>query len=292
MVSRCRHFYARHSHRAESIKAQLTVTADNSGNSQLQVHTLLNPDESPSRQSQPNTPNSGRIPPSAASNSSALPSINQGFHDGPSRDSYNTRDSYASGSSYNRDSYASGGSYNRDSQLSRDSRDLAPHLDSRRSSVDSRMHQGFNSLHLTNGPGSPYEGNNGSQVSLAAMRRPHSGQPLSPLSARANPRGNPAPRIAPPIMPVGRGPGVPDPTAAKPTAGYAWAFPDSAIPEERRGSDSGESSNDPGISRQNSFAASSIRSSIFSNDSQLPPGQRRFDDGERCCLMCHRMFVG
>lgn len=79
-------------------------------------------------------------------------------------------------------------------------------------------------------------------------------------------------------MPVGRGPGVPDPTAAKPTQGFAWAFPDSAIPEEeRRGSDSGESStHNP--SRQNSFAASSVRSSIFSNDSHLPMGQRRFTE--------------
>lgn len=79
-------------------------------------------------------------------------------------------------------------------------------------------------------------------------------------------------------MPVGRMPGGPDPTAAKPTQGYAWAFPDQAIPEERRLSDSGESSIGP--SRTNSFAASSIRSSVFSTDSQLPMGQRRFDDGE------------
>lgn len=83
-------------------------------------------------------------------------------------------------------------------------------------------------------------------------------------------------RVAPQIMPVARGPGAPDPTAAKPTQGYAWAFPDGPIPEERRGSDSGESS--IGVSRTNSVAASSIRSSIFSTDSQMPQGQRRLED--------------
>jgi hypothetical protein len=88
-------------------------------------------------------------------------------------------------------------------------------------------------------------------------------------------------RVAPQIMPVARGPGAPDPTAAKPTQGFAWAFPDGPIPEERRGSDSGESS--IGVSRTNSIAASSIRSSIFSTDSQMPHGQRRLEDGSYPC---------
>lgn len=89
-------------------------------------------------------------------------------------------------------------------------------------------------------------------------------------------------RVAPQIMPVARGPGAPDPTAAKPTQGFAWAFPDAPIPEERRGSDSGESS--IGVSRTNSIAASSIRSSIFSTDSQMPQGQRRLEDGMLNCF--------
>ncbi|KAF7193386.1 Protein esc1 [Pseudocercospora fuligena] len=249
----------------------------NSANSQgLQVHTLLNPDESPSRHSVPSTPLSARVPNSAQSGGSQLPSINQGFNDGSNRDSYNQRDSL--GRELNRDSY------------NRDSRDLAPHLDSRRSSVDSRMHQGFNSLYI-NAPTSPYESANNSQLSLAAsLRNPNNGRtPMSPLSARSGSRGGlTAPRIAPPIMPVGRGPGVPDPTAAKPTQGYAWAFPDGPIPEERRGSDSGESSVGQ-MSRQNSFAASSVRSSIFSNDSQLPAGQRTFTEDEAATTHHHPM---
>ena len=144
--------------------------------------------------------------------------------------------------------------------------------------MDSRMHTGFNNLYINN-PQSPYESTNNSQVSLAAsLRRPNGGAPpMSPLSGRSSLRGQPPMRVAPQIMPVGRGPGAPDPTAAKPTQGYAWAFPDGPIPEERRGSDSGSSS--IGVSRTNSIAASSIRSSIFSTDSQMPQGQRRLEDG-------------
>lgn len=145
--------------------------------------------------------------------------------------------------------------------------------------MDSRMHTGFNNLYINN-PQSPYESTNNSQVSLAAsLRRPNGGAPpMSPLSGRSSLRGQPPMRVAPQIMPVARGPGAPDPTAAKPTQGYAWAFPDGPIPEERRGSDSGSSS--IGVSRTNSIAASSIRSSIFSTDSQMPQGQRRLEDDQ------------
>lgn len=228
--------------------------ADNSANSGLHVSTLLNPDDSPQRQSIPSTPLSARMPQSAHSTGSQLPSINQGFQDGqPLPNSH--RDSI------NRDSYH-------------------PSIDSRRSSVDSRMHQGLNNLYINN-PISPYDSANPSQVSLAAsLRRPNNGQaPTSPLSGRSSSRASHLPpRIAPPIMPVGRQSGAPDPTAAKPTQGYAWAFPDGPIAEERRTSDSDESSL-PGVSRTNSVAASSIRSSIFSTDSHLPSGQRRLDEG-------------
>ena len=214
---------------------------DNSANSGLQVRTLLNPDDSPPHNSVPNTPLSARIPNSA--HSSALPSINQGFHDAGNRDSTQSHQS----------------------------------LDSRRSSVDSRMHQGLSNLYI-NGPTSPYESANTSQVSLAASLRRPNGAPISPLSGRPSVRNQTAGRIAPPILPGARAPGQPDPTAARPTQGFAWAFPDEAILEERHGSDSGESS--VGLSRANSYAASSIRSSIFSTDSQMPAGQKRFDDGE------------
>lgn len=252
----CHYNAISHSSQIDKYMSQADHTiVDNSTNSQgLQVHTLLNPDDSPPRSSVPNTPQSARVPTSAQSASSQLPSINQGFQD----------------------------------QGHRGSVDYPILQDSRRSSVDSRMHQTFNNLYINN-PTSPYESANASQVSLAAsLRRPNSGVPMSPLSGRSSLSRNPPMRVAPPIMPIARGPGAPDPTAAKPTQGHAWAFPDQVIPEERRGSDS-ESS--VGVSRTNSFAASSIRSSIFSTDSQMPHGQRRFDDGRLSALttiMCSR----
>ncbi|GAB7356204.1 hypothetical protein MBLNU459_g6785t1 [Dothideomycetes sp. NU459] len=100
---------------------------------------------------------------------------------------------------------------------------------------------------------------------------------MSPLSARRT--SHHAPRIAPPIV-SNRPTGAPDPMAARPTQGFPWAFPDSVIPEEQqtRGSSSDDSSVRNSISRHNSFAASSVRSSIFSVESSLPAGQRRFDD--------------
>jgi hypothetical protein len=66
--------------------------------------------------------------------------------------------------------------------------------------------------------------------------------------------------------------------AAAPTKGYAWAFPAELEPDDRRGSSSGDSSVERSIpSRQNSFAAS-VNSSIFTTDSNLPSGQKRFDE--------------
>lgn len=153
------------------------------------------------------------------------------------------------------------------------------HHDSRRSSIDSRVLQnGLTDMRLNN-PTSPYESQNGSQVSLAAsLRRPNNGNPLSPLSGRNSIRGGAGPRVAPPIVGASRLPGGPDPMASKPTPGHAWAFPDDPIAEESRRESSSEESDRHSMSRTNSYAASSIRSSIFSNGEGLPYGQRRFDD--------------
>lgn len=149
--------------------------------------------------------------------------------------------------------------------------------------------------HLAIGPSSPYESQNASRVSLVSNLQHQRGitanqngaTPLSPLGPRAGPRGNHPPRRAPVINPNPRNvSGAPDPTAAAPTKGYAWAFPDEASPNERRGSSSGESSVGHPISRQNSYAAS-INSSIFTTDSTLPNGQKRFgDDGTHSYLLC------
>lgn len=209
----------------------------------LQVSTLLNPDDSQSRTSIPNTPTSNRLSQHQQHPSTVLPSINQTFDVG-----------------------------------NRGSVDYHQAFDSRRSSVDSRvLHNGISNLGLNN-PTSPYESQNGSQVSLAASLRRQVNGPMSPMSGRGSIRGNTGPRVAPPIVGASRVPGAPDPMASKPTPGHAWAFPDDPIAEESRRESSSDDSQRHSISRTNSYAASSIRSSIFSQGDGLPYGQRRFDD--------------
>ena len=174
-----------------------------------------------------------------------------------------------------------------DNRLSFQSADASSHFDSRRSSVDSRMNAGM--THLAISPSSPYDSQNASRVSLVSNLqqqrgittepRPNGTSPLSPLGPRTGPRANNPPRRAPVINPNPRSvSGMPDPMAAAPTKGYAWAFPAEFEPEGRRGSSSGESSVDPSIpSRQNSFAAS-VNSSIFTTDSNVPGNQKRFGE--------------
>jgi hypothetical protein len=150
------------------------------------------------------------------------------------------------------------------------------------------MNVGMNHLQIS--PSSPYESQNASRASLVSNLQQQRGittdqrlsgpVPISPVSQRSSvQRPNAAPRRAPVITPNPRAvSGMPDPTAAAPTKGFPWAFPDQAPSEERRGSSSGDSSVERSeISRQNSYAAS-INSSIYTVDSTLPPGQKRFDD--------------
>lgn len=147
--------------------------------------------------------------------------------------------------------------------------------DSRRSSLDVRVHQGMDKLAL-NGQ-SPYGSTNASQASLVSglqrergiqtngYRGPRSsgGSLSSPLGSRAaeTRSGFTAGRIAPPIA---ENPRSEIYNAEAPTAGQAYAFPD---PE-------GPAPPPPPAtySRRNSFA-DSFTSSLYTNDSRLPPGQ-------------------
>jgi hypothetical protein len=149
--------------------------------------------------------------------------------------------------------------------------------------------------HLSlNNPQSPYhaDSQNASRVSLVSNlqqqrgiahseSRPNGTSPLSPVRQNG-PRISHPPRRAPVITPNPRSvSGMPDPMAAAPTKGYAWAFPaEEYEQEEKRTSSSGESSIDRSNvpSRQNSFATS-INSSIYTTDSKLPHGQHRLDSG-------------
>lgn len=161
------------------------------------------------------------------------------------------------------------------------------------------MNSGFG--HLAISPTSPHDSHNASSVSLVSNLQQQRGihdartngstAPASPLSARyaQQPVGvigqRPPSRRAPVINPNPRNvSGMPDPTAAAPTKGFPWAFPDNA--GERRRSSSVDSSIDGERrsvpSRQNSFATS-MNSSIFTTESGLPPGQKRFEDAGMCC---------
>lgn len=189
----------------------------------------------------------------------------------------------------------------------RQSLDAPSMLDSRRSSVDSRMNSGMG--HLAISPSSPYDSQNGSRVSLASNLQQQRGihdtrvngsMPVSPLSSRfhrtsSGPLSGSMPtRRAPVIQPNPRSvSGMPDPTAAAPTKGFPWAFPDYPEPDERRRSSSGDSSVvQSGPSRQNSYAPS-INSSILTTDSHLPPGQKRFEDEGKLLLPpCPRRLKG
>lgn len=168
-----------------------------------------------------------------------------------------------------------------DNRISVHSADAHSLLDSsRRSSVDSRMNVGMTHLQIGS-PQSPYESQNVSRVSLASnlhqARVPNGVSPLSPTNARLVSRNHVTPRQAPVITNPRAVSGIPDPTAAAPTKGHAWAFPDPG--DSRRGSSSDDSIDARGnISRQNSYAQS-ITSSILTTDSALPAGQKRFDDG-------------
>lgn len=175
-------------------------------------------------------------------------------------------------------------SSNRNSAAPNHSIDLTQHRgsgdfdDSRRNSVDSRVHQGMDSLRL-GGPASPYnQSANASQSSLASSLQQQRGiqtnglrlsggsGPISPHWSRSSvPRSLEARlpgRIAPPIMEHPRSEGM---FAAEPVRGQPWAFPDPDASGVRPGST---------ISRRNS-QASSFTNSIYSELSRpLPQGQQ------------------
>ena len=169
----------------------------------------------------------------------------------------------------------------------RQSLETNSYMESRRSSIDSRMNSGMG--HLALSPSSPYDSQNASRVSLVSNLqqqrgippdpRPNGASPLSPLSSRSGPRASHPPRRAPVINPNPRSvSGMPDPMAAAPTKGFAWAFPAQYEPDDRRPSSSGDSSIEHSLdSRQNSYATS-LNSSIYPDSTGLPLGQKNVGD--------------
>lgn len=163
--------------------------------------------------------------------------------------------------------------------------------DSRRSSVDSRMNQGLHALALA--PSSPYGSTNASQTSIvSSLQRerniPGAGghrnsrhsnpPPLSPLGPTSNAGDYRSGRVAPPISSNPRSDIY---NAAQPTAGQPYAFPDpDFVPQRSSGSGEEARNASAQFSRRGSLATS-VTSSIYTNDSRLPAGQRRLEEGNQ-----------
>ena len=174
----------------------------------------------------------------------------------------------------------------------RDSHEF-PSQDSRRSSLGSQVNKGFGNLQI-NSVSSPYTNSpQPSQSSIAVSLQRERGipqqtngvrnsgtssihQPLSPLGpypgeSRQAYSSRTAPIIsANPIKEVYN--------AENPTAGQPYAFPDPDMPPSTRSSGSAEGHGSTMLSRRNS-GHTSITSSIVTNDSKLPMGQHRLDEG-------------
>lgn len=155
------------------------------------------------------------------------------------------------------------------------------------------MNQGLNALGL--GPSSPYGSTNASQTSIVSSLQRERGiqvtngnrgsrlsnpQPLSPLGPRSisgEYRTSSIGRVAPPIS---SNPHAEIYNAANPTVGQPYAFPDPPDFGPPKSKDSGEETRNASeqFSRRGSLATS-VNSSIYTNDSRLPTGQRRLEEG-------------
>ena len=164
-----------------------------------------------------------------------------------------------------------------------------PPQDSRRSSVDSRMNQGLHALALA--PSSPYGSTNASQTSIvSSLQRerniPGAGgnrnsrhsnpPPLSPLGPRSDSAEYRTGRVAPPISSNPRSEIY---LAEHPTAGQPYAFPDPDSVQQRSSGSGEEARNVSAQFSRRGSLATSVNSSVYTNDSRLPAGQRRLEDG-------------
>jgi hypothetical protein len=155
-------------------------------------------------------------------------------------------------------------------------------FDSRRESVDSRFNQGFGDMKLGN---SPYTTHNQSTTSVhGSIAQLHRTSGLESLTVHRisngyQPNAERNPQADQNQKTVRTAPVITGPTtstiarAAEPTKGQGWAFPEDEI--QRMPSAAGHHYYE---SRRSSITES-IASSQYTQESRLPPGQRRLDDG-------------
>lgn len=169
-----------------------------------------------------------------------------------------------------------------------------PPQESRRSSLGSQVNSGFTNLHI-NAVGSPYvNSGNPSQSSIAVSLQRERGipqvngirnsgtssihqqqQPMSPLGPYPGESRQAYTSRTAPI--IGGNPMKEVYNAEKPTAGQPYAFPD---PEMSGGSCGSIEANGSAMLSRRDSDHTSITSSIVTNDSKLPVGQHRLDEGK------------
>ena len=156
------------------------------------------------------------------------------------------------------------------------------------------MNQGLHALALA--PSSPYGSTNASQTSIVSglqrergipVANGHRGsrlsnpQPLSPLgpptSNSGDYRTSSIGRVAPPISSNPRSEIY---NAEHPTAGQPYAFPDPEFGSLRSSGSGEEARNASAQFSRRGSVATSVTSSVYTNDSRLPPGQKRLEEGK------------
>ena len=126
----------------------------------------------------------------------------------------------------------------------------------------------------------------GSAIRNSGTSSIHHQQPMSPLSPYSGESKQAYSSRTAPI--ISANPMKEVYHAEKPTAGQPYAFPDPDM--SNRSSGSAEANGSHMLSRRNSDHTS-ITSSIITNDSKLPPGQHRLDEGEELLPYSHHTAV-